>query len=405
MKKNNVSVCDIFSGCGGFSLGAKMAGFDIDVAVEKDKWCAETFTENFPETHVFWKDVMDFTEDEITQHFPSGLDVLIGGPPCQGFSVSNINKDPKDPRNTLFQEFIRFTRILNPKACVLENVKGLVKAKNQNGDNVLEIILNEFEQLGYNTTFRVLNAADYGIPQNRHRLFIVATRQDIKPYSWPDQTHTSDHKQTRLSSDSKLSPHVTLGQAINDLPIVTVYNRTNTEYSNPPSCDYQSIMREGSKVILKHHEPMKHTARIIERFKEIKVGEGEASVNLRNAPAKRGSSEETSEKRYSQNHRRLDPNKPSNTIPASSHTNFIHPEFHRNFTVRELMRIQSFPDYFTLCGKRAVLSKSLSKKKGLIDDIWLDHRQQIGNAVPPLLAKILLTNVLISIGSGENESD
>ncbi len=132
---------------------------------------------------------------------------------------------------------------------------------------------------------------------------------------------------------------------------------------------------------------MRHTERIVKRFEQITYGQSEDNLPEEFSPMRRGDPSMRSGKRYSQNSRRQHPDVPCNTIVASSHTNFIHPFLHRNFTVREMMRIQSIPDAFELRGKRAVLSKKLSLKKGLSEDVYLDQRMQVGNAVPPLLAR------------------
>jgi len=388
---SDLVIGDIFAGCGGLSFGATLSGSNVSFAVEMDKWAAQSFAANFPESRVICQDILDISDSEIINYLSDGIDILLGGPPCQGFSQSNINKDPGDPRNSLFSEFIRFVRLTSPKICILENVKGLLTAINVDGKRVVEIIIEEFENHGYEAEFKVLDAANYGVPQHRERLFIVAKRGGEKRFIWPKKTHVEYPHQTKLGELNTLSPLVTLGEAIGDLPLVTVDCPINVKYSTEPTCEFQRWMRNGFSGQLSHHEPMKHTKRIVERFKEIKVGQGESSANLRNKPAIRGKPEETSSNTYGQNHRRLSADKPSNTIPASSHTNFIHPNLHRNFTVRELMRIQSFPDSFTLQGKRAVLSRSLSIKKGYLDDLHLDQRQQIGNAVPPLLASALVT--------------
>jgi DNA (cytosine-5)-methyltransferase 1 len=159
-------------------------------------------------------------------------------------------------------------------------------------------------------------------------------------------------------------------------------------------------MRLGAKTPITNHEPMKHTDRVVERFKQISYGQSEASVAEALRPRKRGAPTELSDSAYSQNSRRQHPERPCNTIVSSSHTNFIHPYLHRNFTVREIARIQSFPDRFQFLGKRAVLSKSLSIKKGYLDDIYLDQRMQIGNAVPPILAEHLAEAIMETLRNG-----
>ena len=206
---------------------------------------------------------------------------------------------------------------------------------------VVEVIEREIAAAGYHSTWKCLQAAEFGVPQRRERLFIVgaATMELLGQFRWP-------------SGSSGFS----LWDAISDLP------EHNEAYIGGPSTAYQKRMRgEHLREAPSHHEPMRHTARIIERFKAIRYGENEAHVAWELQPKGRGG---RPGKAYFQNSRRQHPDQPCSTVVASSHTNFIHPFFHRNFTVRELMRIQSFPDHFSLSGKRAVLSKKLSLRKG-----------------------------------------
>ena len=377
------------------SLGFKWANFKIVSALELDKWASETYATNFPHTAVVVKDIRSLSDQEILGGAIGFPDVVIGGPPCQGFSISNVNnKDPSDPRNTLFTDFIRIVGLLKPSVCLIENVKGLLSTRTSSQDLVIDVIEQLFESIGYNASHRLLNAKEYGVPQHRERLFIAAVRSDLgQDFSWPEPECVDD-PQAHQRGLFPVRPVVSLWEAISDLPQITAGDGLSAiEYETQAANDFQLKMRKDAPPAICNHEPMKHTARIIERFKEIGYGQSEATVAAELKPRRRGDPSAMSDSAYSQNSRRQNPHRPCNTVVSSSHTNFIHPYLHRNFTVRELARIQSFSDDFVFRGKRAVLSKSLSIKKGYLDDIYLDQRMQIGNAVPPLLAMHLAHSV------------
>lgn len=395
---------DLFSGAGGLTYGLRLAGITVGQAVESDKWAAETYSYNFPEVDLRLGDIRKIGEAEIRKWIKNAPDVLVGGPPCQGFSHSNTaNKDPRDPRNSLFSDFVRFAAVLQPKVCLIENVKGLLVTANERGMKVIDIIRDSFGDIGYSCEYRLLDAANFGVPQHRERLFVVAIREDLKiAFPWPHPTHTP-----RLGTRTSMPlfttavpwrPFVTLWEAISDLPQIT---STSTDkpctYEVEPQNEFQQLMRTELSRNIHNHEPMRHTARIVDRFHQIGFGQSEKDVPQHLRPRQRGNPDECSGRAYSQNSRRQHPNEPCNTIVASSHTNFIHPFLHRNFTVREMLRIQSFPDSFVAKGKRAVLSHKLSQRKGLMDDIYLDQRMQIGNAVPPLLAREMGHSILAAL--------
>ena len=385
------SFIDLFAGAGGLSLGFELAGFKSVLAIEADLWAAASYRANHQHSNVQTRDIEDITDEEIESARAYRPVAVVGGPPCQGFSHSNIvNRDPKDPRNSLFEQFVRFMRIVRPPLGVIENVPGLLTATTATGQSVLSLIESEFRSIGYDCEWRVLEASAFGVPQRRQRLFIVALdRNRLPTFSWPQASH-GPTEAPDLFGRQQLSPLVTLWDAISDLPQITAETfEEGATYRCPPQNTYQELVREGATGPILHHEPMKHTPRIIERFKAISFGLSESDVPAELQPKRRGKPDELSGKAYGQNSRRQDPHRPCSTIVASSHTNFIHPFLDRNFTVRELMRIQSFPDSYVLCGKRAVLSRKLSLRKGLMDDIFLDQRTQIGNAVPPLLARAI----------------
>lgn len=395
-----LTAIDLFAGAGGLALGFEAAGVKINHAVDVDLWAAETYRANFPKTKVHLVDIREFFDEDVRRLFHPRPDVLIGGPPCQGFSHSNTSKrDPNDPRNSLFIDFVKFARILQPSICVIENVKGLLTARNLNGEPVPELIKIAFREIGYQVYSKLVDAADFGVPQRRERLFIVATKDSKKiSFEWPAPTHQNNLNETAvLWDDLSKKSHVTLWEAISDLPQKSWEPALSEQtYQCPPLNSYQRKMRQNAAPIITHHEPMRHTTRVLQRFAQIKLGQSEADVSKELQPRKRGNPDNAG-RAYFQNSRRQVPDSPCNTIVASSHTNFIHPFLDRNFTVRELLRIQSFPDNFVLKGKRAVLSKKLSERKGLTDDLYLDQRMQVGNAVPPLLAEAIANCIIKSV--------
>lgn len=407
---------DLFAGAGGLSLGFSWAGFEPVYALEQDKWAADTYSANHHSVRIDVRDIREVTDQEIqTLASIYTPDLIVGGPPCQGFSHANTaNRDAHDPRNSLFHDFVRFANISRPKLCVIENVPGLLRTKMANGAPAIKAIKDAFESIGYIADWNVLNSADFGVPQKRERLFIVAVRNDLvmeQGVLWPVPTHQAlEHAEqgSFFSGSSVKFPYVTLWDAISDLP-QTPFDapECRASYATSPANAFQTEMRRISVDTLSNHEPMRHTQRIVERFKSIGYGQSEADVPDHLKPRRRGGHGEISSVVYDQNSRRQHPDMPCNAIVASSHTNFIHPFLHRNFTVREMMRIQSFPDWFVVKGKRAVLSKKLSAKKGYVDDVYLDQRAQIGNAVPPKLAFVIakaVAETLLSATEGQRHA-
>jgi len=357
-----MNTIDLFSGCGGLSLGFKKAGFQSIFATDIDENCLLTFTKNFPGVPFLCKDIVLITKSEIDALIcGKQVDVITGGPPCQGFSLANKRRSNlnTDPRNKLFLYYINILKWYKPKAFVLENVKGLLSML---GGQVIKDIVYMFTNCGYNVEYKVLKASDYGVPQDRERVIVMGIRNDlgIKP-EFPLPTCTQ---------------HITVDQAISDLPQINAGEGKEIQpYTLQTENDYQKLMRENSQMVY-NHVAMKHTKRIIERFKAIKTGESLIDVWEEYGAVRRGNPKEKSNIKFSQNNFRVYGDRPSPTIAASFQSNFIHPYLNRNFTAREGARLQSFPDEFIFCGVRT----KMSWERGL------SQYQQIGNAVPPLLA-------------------
>lgn len=358
-------IVDLFAGCGGFSQGFKHAGFESVVALEIDEWASETFAANHPGTKVITQDVRQVSANKLGL---LAIDGVIGGPPCQGFSLSG-NRDPKDPRNSLFMEFVRFVRELQPRFFVMENVLGLLSMKTREHRPVVEIIAEEFSKSGYRLMNIVLNSADFGVPQSRQRIFFIGLRQDL-PFNV--------FLLNPVNANS-LRAQVNLWDAISDLPNLMAGEGTEQQhYGVAPQNAYQTLMRAGSTAIY-NHVAMRHTPRIVERFKQISYGQSVKDVSPEHSQRKRGNAGQVSGKVFSQNNMRPHPDRPCPTVAASFQSNFIHPHLHRNFTAREGARIQSFPDSYIFKGRRTTMSWEKN----------LSQYQQIGNAVPPLLAEAI----------------
>lgn len=364
-----MNVLDLFCGCGGMSLGFKWGGFNTVLATDIDINAKETYVFNFPNVPFINKDLKEVMKSDIDKLLQNKkVDVVIGGPPCQGFSLANKkrNKIKNDPRNKLFYEFLKVVNWYKPKAFVMENVKGLLSMKN---GNVIKIILKSFEDIGYNAEYKILKASDFGVPQNRERVFIIGyLKKNGLKVEFPKPT---------------VKTYISVEEAISDLPLINAGEGANeVNYSTKPVNSYQQFMRLNSKSVY-NHVAMRHTSRLVERFKAITNGKSLVDVWEEHGSVSRGNPNQKSKIKFSQNNLRVYPNKPAPTIAASFQSNFIHPYLHRNFTAREGARLQSFPDSFEFKGMRT----KMSWEKGL------SQYQQIGNAVPPLLAKAIAKEI------------
>lgn len=371
------NIIDLFAGCGGLSTGFEMAGFNISLAIEKDEWASETYRYNHPGTNVVTGDITQIIELDSIVLRNVKIDGIIGGPPCQGFSLSG-KRDRKDPRNSLFMDFVRFVKHFQPSFFIMENVPGILSMRTASGESVVGLIFDEYKKAGYNASYKVLNAAEFGVPQTRNRVIFIGIRKDyeFKPERlYPDGLYLG----ASLGQEQ-----ITIKDAIMDLPQIEAgMGEEEQEYIVEPQNDYQEWIREGSSKIY-NHVAMKHTDRLIERFKQIKQGQSLKDVDEEYMQRKRGDASKISGKVYSQNNMRPYGDKPSPTIAASFQSNFIHPYLNRNYTAREAARLQSFPDWYVFKGKRTTMSWEKN----------LSQYQQIGNAVPPLLAKAIAEKIM-----------
>lgn len=400
----------------GFSLGFEMAGCEVVAAIEHDKWAADTFSYNHPNAKMMLGDIEKFDNQYIKDTVKVKPDIIIGGPPCQGFSVCIKNAgDPKDPRNSLFVEYIRMAKIFEPQVMVMENVPNIAKAKTKSGQKVVDIIKQEFEVLGYHVYYQILTASDYGVPQMRQRFVLIASKKALtKPF--PSKTYyvsetvidTDGKKIQQMNifdmSEFRMKKCPTLWEAISDLPDIDAREGAEVmNYTKNAETDYEKWCRKDT-IELHNHLAMKHTKRLIERFRQMTWGQSVSDIkDERLKQRKRNGA--VSDTPYDQNNRRMHPDKICHTITATFYGNFVHPYKNRNFTAREGARIQSFPDNYVFLGKPAVVSKKLLLKEGREGEAYLCQYSQIGNAVPPLMTKAIAENIISQMNVNKEDTE
>ena len=354
-----MNVIDLFAGCGGLSLGFMKAGYVVNKAVEFDPAIAQTYSVNHPEVNVI---VDDIANVDTTGVFSRGdADVIIGGPPCQGFSMAGARIRHgfiDDPRNYLFKHYFNVVKAVRPKAFIMENVKGM---KNMQGGQIFEEILRLFSDpeetdgAPYHLFYKVIKASDFGVPQKRERLIIIGTLITDVPFD----TLWDDTKKEVLQKYPSFFEPTTVRDAISNLPAVTadgiIDNPTPmTQYQRYLSCDADTIT---------NHTQSNHSKIAIDRMHKIGNGQNYTELN------------EEINSVHSGSYGRLVWDEPAATITTRFDTpaggRFIHPEEDRTLSPREAARIQSFPDNFIFTGARREISR------------------QIGNAVPPKVSYFL----------------
>lgn len=345
---------DLFCGCGGFTQGFKQAGFTPCLGIDMWKDATTTYHFNFPESAVINDDITQVTSKDLlnsAQVEASDVDVIIGGPPCQGFSISG-KRMIDDPRNILYKSFVQIVGDIKPKIFVMENVPGLVSmAKGAVKDSVIE----DFSNRGYNVSWKILAADDYGVPQHRRRVFFVGLNKDI----FGDETFVFPNETTEKNK-------ITCKDALSDLDFIPDYEALpeKIDYKLPAQSDYQKLMRQNSDFIWNHVATLHN-----DKTKEIiaMVPDGGNYLDL--------PQELWSTRKVHIAWTRMDSNKPCFTIDTG-HNHHFHYKENRVPTVRESARIQSFPDSFRFLG------------------IKTSQLKQVGNAVPPLLAEAIATQII-----------
>ena len=344
MQKYNI--LDLFAGVGGLSYGfSKLSQFNILAANEIDKDISIAYTLNHPKVKMLNCDISLLT-NELLDTVLQGrkVELIIGGPPCQSFST--LGKRRMDERANLFKQYIRILKILQPKAFIFENVVGILS---MNNGKLFNQIKKEFEELGYDLKYEVLNAANYGVPQHRERVILVGFKGQNN-YIFPAPTHGDG-----------LKPFVTLKDAIGDLPILKS-GETQTVYAGDITNDFLAFVRKNTFNILEEHKAPKNGEHLIRIMETLKDGQSKDDLPEEIRP-KSG---------YGNTYAKLWWKKPSTTItrnfacPSSSRC--IHPRDSRAMSIREGARLQSFPDNYKFYGSDGT------------------KRLEIGNAVPPLLS-------------------
>jgi len=366
---------DLFAGAGGMTLGFKNAGIQSIGAIEIDRFTAETFKHNFPEIPIYNRDIYSFTNEEISELF-TGVDIVAGGPPCQGFSVAGPTQyGIIDKRNTLIMEFFRFIEVIRPKYCVLENVKGILSGKMNSTQKAISVYMDALKNISYKSRVYILQAADFGVPQFRERVVIISAQDEKDLPTAIVGDFSGEKKWIKVRDVFGDLPLVNAGEGVNDL----------IPYDMEPQSVYQEFMRKNSNGVT-NHVAMKHTRRLIERFANIPQGGSLLDAPAEYGQRQRNGNELDANKRYKTNNQRLHPDKVSFIVTASFQSTFVHPYLNRNLTAREGARLQSFPDGFFFCGPRTLMSKSLLIREDRLDEIGLSQYNQIGNAVPPRMA-------------------
>lgn len=365
--EHKVNVIDLFAGCGGFSVGFERAGYKITKAVEFDKNIAASYSHNHKGTIMYADDIGKIAD---LNHFSRGeADVIIGGPPCQGFSMAGERIRSKkafinDPRNFLFRHYVEVVKIVRPKVFLLENVKGILSKDN---GLIFQEIVNafgdpeNFDGDKYFLHYKVCKAVEFGIPQRRERVVVIGVLN--KDFNI-DELFDKTKEIIELTEPNFFDP-VNLHDAISDIPHPTV---DGICVLGPCESDYQSSLRMPTGVV-KNHVASKHNLLAIGRMQNVGAGQNWQVLD------------EEIHSVHSGAYGRLEWDRPTMTITTRFDTpaggRFIHPIENRTLTPREAARVQSFPDSFEFIGNKTIICK------------------QIGNAVPPKLSYFLANAVNI----------
>lgn len=336
-----MNVADLFAGVGGLSLGFQQAGFNISLAIEYDNSIADSYQRNHPLTKVYNEDISTLDFKELHKEHPN-IDIVCGGPPCQGYSQKGKRLQLDDPRNFLFMRFVDFVKEFSPKYFVLENVPNIITTAK---GYFKEQIIQSFNKLGYTVSCGVLNALDFGIPQDRRRAVFIGVKGN-----------------TSLDLPKPTGEKVTIEDAIYDLPfIASGEGEEISTYDKVASSDYQKQLR-GNETVLHNHVATNHSPAALAKLALIPKGMGKEVLPP----------ELLTKSIYSGTWCRLLEEGYAPTITTRFDTpssgRFTHPVLDRCLTIREAARIQSFPDSFVFYGKRT------------------SQMKQVGNAVPPLMA-------------------
>lgn len=350
MEKTGLNILDLFCGCGGLSFSFMKAGYNVLLGIDNNSVALRTFKANHDNAEAF---SIDLSKNSFAQEIENvvknqKIDVIIAGPPCQGFSLTGP-RNFDDKRNALYLAVIAAVKKIKPKAFLIENVPGLV---NLYGGQIKDEIVRRFRHAGYNVEMDILCAADYGVPQLRKRVFFVGLKSNLGIFEFPSRTHTKDN-------------YVTCADAISDLPSREKESGEEIDdYGSVPVTSYQRKMRAGCQKLY-NHVATNHTDKVKNVISLVPEG-----GDYRNLPKGIGE-----HRKFNEAWTRYHSKKPSYTIDTG-HRNHFHYKHNRVPTVRENARLQSFPDSFIFYGART------------------HQYRQVGNAVPPLLGYCLARKLL-----------
>lgn len=371
---NKPKAISLFCGAGGCSLGFKKAGFDILYAQDVNETFASTYSANFPETVCEVADISTFNFKELMERFslnPYDLDILIGGPPCQGFSTAGT-WFWDDPRNALLLNYVNALKVVKPKWFLMENVEGLLTSKK--GQYLFEAV-KAFIGLGYKIRIDKIYSQEYGIPQRRKRVFVIGSLAE-ESFRLPRETHIA-------SGNIYRNGGVTIMDVIEGLPCPSNNISAFLHYDKHPNNKIENLFRSENGTVQDHYIP-KVNKSDMKRIRLLKHGQTMKDLpeELQHESFKRRANRRVMDGTPSENRggapsglKRLFPNEPSLTITSASTREFIHPYEDRPLTIRECARIQTFPDSFFFIG-------TASQKI-----------QQIANAIPPLLAEKFASHI------------
>lgn len=353
-----MNVLDLFCGCGGLSKGFELAGYNVILGIDNDNAALNTFEKNHKDSKGLNADLSDRDTYDVIEKIVGNrtIDVIVGGPPCQGFSLSGP-RNFDDPRNKLYLAMIETVNRFRPRAFVIENVPGMARLY---GGEVKDEIVRRFEDMGYKVNCSILCAADYGVPQIRNRLVFVGIK-DGSVFEFPKPYLQSDE-------------YVTCEQAISDLPSrEKELGEEVDKYNTEPLSDYQKKMR-GNINVLYNHVATNHTQMVKDVIAQVPEG-----GNYKDLPEGVGTS-----RKFNEAWTRYHSKKPSRTIDTG-HRNHFHYKYNRVPTIRENARLQSFPDDFIFYGTRT------------------QQNRQVGNAVPPLLGYAIARELRKYLNEGKND--
>lgn len=345
-----LNVIDLFAGVGGLSYGFQQTGCNIILANEIDPDIAYSYTKNHINTKMINSDISRMDIESIFTEYKDEVDIVIGGPPCQGFSQKGSRKSIDDKRNFLFKYFYNVVEFLKPKYFLMENVPNILTTENGLFINEIE---NLFKGTGYEINYKILNAANFGVPQHRRRAFILGKYKSSPP-KLPEGNNN----------------FVTAEEAIGDLEYLSSgEGKDKMDYLHEPKSDYQRLMRTGSMELF-NHKATNHSKEVIGKLKIIPEGMGKEVLPQ----------ELLTKSIYSGTWSRIIRDEPTVTITTRFDTpssgRFTHYRLNRCITVREAARLQSFPDTFIFYGTKT------------------SQMKQVGNAVPPLLGKVIAETII-----------